>query len=603
MAQGGEDDYVDVALTLKFTTETNAQLVSIIVTNHGARAAYDVEALVSIVYPEDTSYFHVESTVPVGSASLEDTPPTGTRGADRGGGYSFRWTIPELGGLERVGTTARLYDKVFDTTQTPIVEIADKSAYPHEFFGEVTTSSFESDLHKGNNADRIWRTASNTKPRSYVQATGNYSIESISVDEHNPSPGDIVHFTITVEVGSNIDSKVAIELTDGLAVDEDPSASPPREITYEILTGDMMQTPPTYSDGVVTVGTRPVDDRIGSFSATLPIRVSSSAVVNEQCLTATVTGNPPPGVGPFNDDISDNVAKLCLGDQSGEPTVTGEIEMFTVYDCFARQTHPCDGTDGVRVRAVNKNVGSRTIIAPGTTIVQVKDPVARTYDNYVRNNKQQSVTDANTVSWQTASDPHANFTGIRRGVKIFFSRVSFDGQLDNWFKVAGEHVTVKGLDGGNPPGDMYIRASRGSAITRMSSSNSWTATYSGTSSKNHQIKPSLWFAEFSKLGTYVVDYTTIGNRDNTNGDCASKYLPSGVTAAYCDTETYTFHVGPIADLELLDGGVRPEAQGRGFRLHHYRGQQRPRPCRERQGQGGVARGRHLRPRHRQRGNL
>ena len=54
-------------------------------------------------------------------------------------------------------------------------------------------------------------------------------------------------------------------------------------------------------------------------SVTLPVTVSSNAVVNEQCLTATITGNPPPGTGPYDDDISDNVAKVCLGQARAEP--------------------------------------------------------------------------------------------------------------------------------------------------------------------------------------------------------------------------------------------------------------------------------------------
>ena len=73
---------------------------------------------------------------------------------------------------------------------------------------------------------------------------------------------------------------------------------------------------------------------------TLPVTVASDAVVNEQCLTATLTGNPPPGTGPRDDDISDNVAKVCLGDQPAEPILAGEVETFTVYDCFAIQPPP-----------------------------------------------------------------------------------------------------------------------------------------------------------------------------------------------------------------------------------------------------------------------
>ena len=545
-AQGGERDYVDVALVLEtpITANRGTRDMKAIVMNLGSRTAYDVEVVVDVVKPENSSYFTRTRDMPIGAVSLEN------------GGYSFRWTIPEIGELERVEVTAVvIHENVVDP-------LFNKQEYPHEFYGEVTTSSFESDLRKGNNTDRAWSVLINEHVGRVEPARPDYSV-NVSVDERHVSPGNVVNFTVTANQSagrfSTIDLKVAIELTDGLAVDEDATATPPRVISY---TPDDRVASVGYSNGVFNIGTLKWSEHGEHHivTVTLPIRVSSNAVVNEQCLTATITGNPPPVAGPRDDDISDNVAKLCLGDQPVAPIFTGEVDVFTVYDCFARQTYPCNGTDGVRVRAVNKNVDSGIIMSPGTTIVRVQDFAARVYDSYLKNSVQQSITDGNTVSWQTATDAHDNFTGTREGVKIFFSRVPFNGQLNNWVKVAGEHVTAEGLDGGNPPGDMYIRGSTtGSAFTRMNSGNSWTVTYSGTSSKNDQSSPSAWFAEFSKLGTYVVDYTTIGNRDDTNGDCASELLPSGVTAAYCDTVTYTFHVGPMTDLTVEDGGSTPHA--------------------------------------------
>ena len=65
----------------------------------------------------------------------------------------------------------------------------------------------------------------------------------------------------------------------------------------------------SYSNGVFNVGTLKTGDG-WTQSVTLPIRVASDAVVNQQCLTATLTGNPPPGTGRYDDDIADNVAKL-----------------------------------------------------------------------------------------------------------------------------------------------------------------------------------------------------------------------------------------------------------------------------------------------------
>ena len=551
-AQAGEDDYVDVAVTLEVPDQhsrVTRQNLDIIVLNNGSRTAYDVEVVVDVKSP-DMSYYAIINTitlvyadVPVGTSSAENDERT------------FRWSIPALGPLRRESVRVHVIHR--DLDPDPNSRQWDDSSIPHEYFGEVTTSSFERGIHKGNNTSRVWSYRYDEPNERYRQAAGNYTV-AVSVDDPSPSPGDTVNFTITADrtkptdySGTDvppIDTKVDIELTGGLTAAGTP--------TYRCADLDTC-TPPaqlSYSDGVFDIGTLKARKSTRN-SVTLPVLVASDAVVNEQCLTATISGNPPPGTGPRDDDLSDNVAKVCLGDQPAEPFVTGEVEIFTVYDCFARQTYPCDGTDGVRVRAVNKNVGSGIIMSPGTTIVQVQESVAGVYDDYVRNTVQQSVTDANTVSWQTATDAHANFTGTRKGVKIFFSRIPFNGQLNNWVKVAGEHVTAEGLDGGNPPGDMYIRSSTGSAFTKMNSGNSWTVTYSGTSLKTDQSSPMSWFAEFSKLGTYVVDYTTVGNRDDTNGDCASELLPSGVAAAYCDTETYTFHVGPMADLAVEDGGA------------------------------------------------
>ena len=525
--------------------------LDIVVVNHGSLTAYDVVVVVDLVYPGNSSHFYSARTdgalgEPVGSASLENN------------GYRLRWSIPELGGLQRqvLELNGDAFARIRTSGSDPTF---DRDAYTHEFFGEVTTSSFDRNLE--NNTFQVW-TAPYSNDPAHTRAVGNYTV-LVTVDDPSPSPGGTVNFTITATkdlvfhnfpLSTNdgalpIDLQVDIELTDGLSVSGSPS--------YRCANLDTCIVPGqvSYSNGVFNVGTLKYQEAALN-SVTLPVLVSSSAVVNEQCVTATLTGNPPPGVGLYGDYIADNVAKVCLGDQPVEPFVTGEVEIFTVYDCFARQTYPCDGTDGVRVRAVNKNTDPGTVVAPGRTIVQVQDcAVARTYDDYIRNSTQQSVTDPNTVSWQTATDAHDNFTGVRKGLKIFFSRVPFNGQLDNWIKVAGEHVKAEGLDGGNPPGVMHIRTSTGSAITRMNSGNNWTVTYGGTASKTDTLGPGRWFAEFSKLGTYVVEYTTIGDRDNTNGDCDSEYLPTGVTAAYCDTEIYTFHVGPMADLAVEDGGT------------------------------------------------
>jgi len=132
------------------------------------------------------------------------------------------------------------------------------------------------------------------------------------VDEPSPSPGDAVNFTITAErtkpsgrtglTPPPIDLKVAIELTGGLSVSGDPTYPPP-------YTGYTKPDSVIYSNGVFNIGTLKAGDSKKN-SVTLPITVASNAAGSLQCLTAKLTGNPPPGTGPHDDDISDNVVKV-----------------------------------------------------------------------------------------------------------------------------------------------------------------------------------------------------------------------------------------------------------------------------------------------------
>lgn len=296
-AQGEDGDYVDVGLTLEVPNEGTALThdLRIIVVNQGSKTAYDVEVVVDIVYPRDSSHFHHVPRLPVGSVSLENNKRL------------LRWSIPSLRGLRREAVTVRVANR-------DAQDLFDYRKYPHEHFGRVTTSSFESELHQGNNISRVWSFKTSSLD-DYHQAAGQYSV-AVSMNEPFPSPGDTVEFTIeTVREKSYpetsflhpppIDLKVDIELTDGLTVTGMPS--------YVSKTAsDVVKTKPDsmrYSSGVFNVGTLKSGDGTKN-SVTLPVTVGSNAAGTQQCLTAKLTGNPPPGIGPYDDDISDNVAKV-----------------------------------------------------------------------------------------------------------------------------------------------------------------------------------------------------------------------------------------------------------------------------------------------------
>ena len=514
-AQEEDNDYVDVALVLEtpYLDFPAHRDLKVIVMNLGSRTAYDVEVVVNIVYPEDLSLFRFPPDVPIGAASLEN------------GGYSFRWTIPELLGLQRVEviggvTHRRSAEPAFDARE-----------YPHEFYGEVTSASFESDHRKGNNTDRVWSVLTSAIDEVTEPAQPDYSV-NVSVDEQDPSPGDIVNFTVTTShstIGwTVIDQEVAIELTGGLTVDEDANADPPRTISY---TPDDRAASVSYSNGVFNIGTLKFSEFKRNHSVTLPVRVANSAVVNEQCLTATITGNPPPEAGPRDDDISDNVAKLCLGFQALPYFTSDDVQEFVSHPCVDNSDPPCDNTDDVRVRAIN--AASGLALDAGTPLIHVPDDsTTRTYDGDTK-----SVNSEDKASWQTTVqigyEPYAS-EHERWGMithNLAYDMIGKDGALDK----------------------LHVRPAWGANDIFLNDGNRNADLFSFAPAAPGSNGPFDMTAEFEKLGTYKMDYTVTTTHDN-NTD-----MDTTDDVEYSATGSYIFHVGPMADLAVEDSGASPHA--------------------------------------------
>ena len=249
----------------------------------------------------------------------------------------------------------------------------------------MTTSSFDRNLE--NNTSRAWA-VNYTSAGGHAPAFGNY-IVSVAVDEPSPSPGGVVNFTITaykeqLTGSSPIDLKVDIGLTDGLTVSGAPSYVSTDTVGVVVTKPDSV----SYSNGVFTIGTLKFGDTGRINSVTLPVSVASDAVVNEQCLTAKLTGNPPPGTGPYDDDISDNVAKACLVESNQKALFrSGQANLLALYPCVGVTTHPCDSSDSV-VLAIDGgeaalNAGYPTgTFQPENIIVQIRDPAGRSGSNW-----------------------------------------------------------------------------------------------------------------------------------------------------------------------------------------------------------------------------
>ena len=68
------------------------------------------------------------------------------------------------------------------------------------------------------------------------------------------------------------------------------------------------------------------------------------------------------------------------------------------------------------------------------------------------------------------------------------------------------------------------------------------------------------YAEFSKLGTYKFAYRIRAKHNGGNGDCDAD--DDNTNDGFCDTETYTFHVGPLIDLSVASGASPPVTSDR-----------------------------------------
>ncbi len=65
------------------------------------------------------------------------------------------------------------------------------------------------------------------------------------------------------------------------------------------------------------------------------------------------------------------------------------------------------------------------------------------------------------------------------------------------------------------------------------------------------------FLEFEKLGTYRFTWHAYANRSTRHGSENCNPDTNDVNQTFCASETYTFHVRPVTDLTVEDGGTSP----------------------------------------------
>ena len=262
------------------------------------------------------------------------------------------------------------------------------------------------------------------------------------------------------------------------------------------------------------------------FHLELTTRPVAGAAASEQCLTAELSGFPEaPGAHGVDARI-DNVARVCVDEeQTGAPVPTvlsdGEVSLFTWYDCVGQTDYPCDRTnnaneDGLETAVLLGKVATNDIEPyalrqPSEVWVHIQDPVGRIFA-------------ASTIFWSTGWAGQRDGTRVNITTKDVFGSTGWDPPPS---------TTNLELLSWPEGGDLSVKWTSGATVNDLWDFNA--ATQRRASGGTFNITDFLLLFQFTELGQYRLRYNPTAVRSGTT---------------HSDTEIYTFHVGPIADLAV-----------------------------------------------------
>ena len=376
----------------------------------------------------------------------------------------------------------------------------------------------EEERFKGDNTDTGWMLV-NPGGTGTTGAETNYRLEA-SVDNLLPDAGHTVKFTFKVErtggVEGSIDgAKVRLVLDNGMGT---PTATPSTE-TFATVTS---LTRTWDWDFAIT---HPAASKTLEVSTTLDNPLPSGVARSDLCLTAELTVQRPDDLTP-----GDTTAEICFREDPVTLLQTGETHLFTVYPCVGVSTHPCSSSNTIEM-VVNGGESARAagiarddaIIDPGNVIVQVKDSVGR-------------VVTGSNLAWGSAE------AGL--STSIDNSRLSSADWTHFLWKIASVQLPT----GSN----LSIHPDANRAGVFLHTGTKAQHPPGGLTAMAAGLKVAFaTYIKFENLGTYIIDFTQENTHSNGTPDTADD-------VNYSDTGRYTFHVGPVAELEVQDNGLNPE---------------------------------------------
>ncbi len=406
---------------------------------------------------------------------------------------------------------------------------------------EASSFSPEPDALLDNNVKKFYSYADTTAGTS-LHMRRNWLALLLSVDDLRPAARGDVNFDLTAEnaqggAGFNninliADASVMVELSAGLEFKS--GWTPPSTF---VKSGSRLATwyPPDTDTKASTITP---DSHEIEIKTQLTSESLADIPLEERCITARVTDSIPP---PSADYLLGSL-KQCLGD---DPTVVfegGTVDLFTLEATAENDLelviqveiseHLYLRSHGIG-RSENMSGNLTVDISPEKSIIQVKDsPATR---GFVSDNNVTSMT------WQTKGGDVGSGVEVRENVQpILDLGVNHSGVSTVWSD-GQDKLTASGIGTASKPGTVRIFATDESFKLADADSPAFSSALPfGTGG----YVSTIWVLHFGTLGTYELGRTYKGTHSTAGTKTTAE-------------EIYTFHVGPIAELEVRDGGASP----------------------------------------------
>ena len=415
---------------------------------------------------------------------------------------------------------------------------------------EASSDQFERGFLLGNNIAKVYSFAESTTG-STLHMDGNRLALLLSASNLRPDAGGDVNFDLTARnlnltVGPvsqyiNIigDIEVKVELSHGLEFKPTNEWTRP---TGLVTSGRSATWKPEATDGMTdpnTISTYPFSRKV-EIQTELTADSLNDIPRKERCITAWISRSKP----DHSPDYVLGSLKQCLGDDPLALLEQGEADLFTL-DATAQNDLELRAQVKLLEQPELRSFGigrgddidgrnSTVTLSTEKVIIQVKDsPITRGFVT------DDSVT---SMTWQTKGGDVGNGVEVRENISGILAQGKDNQGVSTVWSDAKDKLTATGIGMASKPGTLRIFYASETFKAADADNSAFSDAYDFGGDNGIVTGPVI--LHFGELGTYKVGRAYKGTH-NTAGEKTTA------------EKTYTFHVGPIAELEVWDGGASP----------------------------------------------